>query len=172
MSILPDALKRGLRVVFVGTAPSETSRKLGVPYGNGRNLFWPTLSDVGLLPNDFDRRDWRDVTRFGIGITDVCKTQAGIDAKITAWDVEGLWRKLERFAPRFVAFTSRRSAREGTRGFFPSKALCLGEMGLAIAGMWLYGLTSPSPRAAWAWDVEPWIALPIIMATKARETEE
>ncbi len=47
---LPDYLKEGLDIVFVGLNPSLYSVKEGHYFANPHNRFWTALNRSGLLP--------------------------------------------------------------------------------------------------------------------------
>jgi len=117
--VLPDVLQPGLDVVFCGTAPSLTSARVRAYYGNPQNRFWPTLHEVGLTPRLVAPEDYVFILRYGLGLTDVCKTAKGMDAKIPrhAFDPAMLWRKIGVYRPARLAFTSLRAAREGLEPF-------------------------------------------------------
>src|SRR5690606_20934561 len=80
--LLDDVLAPGLRVVFCGTALGTVSARIGAYYAGPGNRFWPTLHEVGLTPRMLEPREFRMLPRFGIGLTDVCKTRSGSDAEI------------------------------------------------------------------------------------------
>lgn len=112
--LIPDVLTDGLDIVFCGTAPSVASFKAGAPYAKPGNRFWPTLHAVGLTPRRLAPAEFKTITDFGLGLTDVCKTAFGQDEDLPdeAFEPEALLAKVERYAPRYLAFTSKRSAGE------------------------------------------------------------
>ncbi len=57
--MLPDILEDNLDVVFVGTAAGLVSAQAGIYYANKQNKFWPTLEAIGLIPEGFDRAEFR-----------------------------------------------------------------------------------------------------------------
>lgn len=156
-SMLPDVLKTGLDVVFVGTAAGTESARQGVYYAHKQNKFWPTLETIGLIPEGFDRRNFARAPAHGIGFTDLCKTRAGMDHTLARsdFDVAGLEAKLRRARPAAVAFTSRKGASVflGCRG----AALSLG-VPLTYKEDFppVFALPSPSGAAAGHWDIAPW----------------
>src|SRR6185437_4825767 len=145
--ILPDVLAPGLRVVFCGTAPGTRSAREGAYYAHPGNHFWRTLFAVGLTPRLLAPAEFRDVPQFGIGLTDVAKHHFGSDAELprTAFDAASLRRKLARFQPRIVAFTSKNAARAGLA--LGSRNLDYGEQSIPIAQSRVFELTSPSGQA-------------------------
>src|SRR5258705_8698638 len=108
--VLPDSLREGLAVVFVGTAPGYRSAAERAYYAHPGNRFWRTLAKLGLIPKEFEVGRYRTLLSLGIGFTDVCKTQQGCDHAISAYDPRGLSRKIARYRPRIVAFTSKKAA--------------------------------------------------------------
>lgn len=73
MSVLPDYLAPGLRVVFCGTAVGETSAKRGHYYAGPGNEFWPLLYESGLVSEPLTPQDDARIVEFGIGLTDLAK---------------------------------------------------------------------------------------------------
>ena len=154
--ILPDVLSPGLRVVFCGTAPGTRSARDGAYYAHPGNYFWRTLFDVGITPRLLAPAEFRDILQFGIGLTDVAKHHYGSDAElpVNAFDGAGLRRKLARFQPRFIAFTSKNAARAGLA--MAVRNLAYGEQPELLAGSRVFVLPSPSGQARGFWDIEPW----------------
>lgn len=156
MTILPDVLADGLRVVFCGTAPGNESARQRAYYAHPGNRFWPTLFETGLTPRRIEPPRFRDVLQFGIGLTDLAKQTFGADVTLqrTDFDRERLERKILRYRPRIVAFTSKRAAFEylgcaAGYGLHPER---IGETRLFV-------LPSPSGQARSHWDIEVWHAL-------------
>src|SRR5271169_5162764 len=73
MRTLPDYLRNGLRVIFVGCNPGERSVRLGHYYAGRGNQFWPLLFDAGIIPEPIDYQDDRRLLEFGVGLTDHVK---------------------------------------------------------------------------------------------------
>ena len=82
--LVPDVLQPGLAVVFCGTALGRESFRQRAYYAHPGNRFWRTLHNVGLTPYQILPKEYPIVTRFGIGLTDVCKTSYGNDIDILA----------------------------------------------------------------------------------------
>ncbi|WHZ20606.1 MAG: G/U mismatch-specific uracil DNA glycosylase [Rhodanobacteraceae bacterium] len=157
--ILPDVLAPDLRVVFCGTAPGTRSARDGAYYAHPGNYFWRTLFETGLTPRPLAPPEFRQVLDFGIGLTDVAKHHFGSDAELPrdAFDAGALQRKLARYRPRILAFTSKNAARAGLDA--TSRDLDYGEQSLRIAHSRVFVLPSPSGQARGFWNVEPWRAL-------------
>lgn len=157
--ILPDVLAPGLRVVFCGTAPGTRSAREGAYYAHPGNRFWRTLFAVGLTPRLLAPAEFGDVLQFGIGLTDVAKHHFGSDAELprTAFDATALQRKLARYRPCIIAFTSKNAARAGLA--LGSRNPGYGEQPVTIAKTRVFVLPSPSGQARGFWNMEPWLEL-------------
>src|SRR5208283_1833229 len=114
MSELPDVLAPDLDIVFCGTAPGRESARRQAYYAGAGNLFWPTLYKVGLTPTQLEAENFRYIKRYGLGLTDLAKHASGCDKKLSRSDFSStvLLRKLRKYRPRILAFTSKRAARE------------------------------------------------------------
>jgi len=146
----------GLRVVFCGTAPGTRSALEGAYYAHPGNYFWRTLFEIGLTPVRLSPPEYRRVLEFGIGLTDVAKHHFGSDADLplAAFDAAALRRKLARYRPRIVAFTSKNAARAGLAA--GSRNLAYGEQPARIADSRVFVLSSPSGQARGFWNLAPW----------------
>lgn len=151
--VLPDVLAPNLRLVFCGTAAGTRSAREGAYYAHPGNYFWRTLFEVGLTPRRISPHDYRDVLKFGIGMTDLAKLHFGADHELPrdAFDAAALKRKLARYKPLVVAFTSKNAA----FGYF-GRVLAYGEQVEPIAHSRVFVLPSPSGQARKFWNVGPW----------------
>ncbi len=70
-SHLPDYLRPGLDIVFIGYNPGERSARLGHYYAGSGNLFWPLLYESGLVAAAMTFRDDHRILESGIGLTDL-----------------------------------------------------------------------------------------------------
>jgi TDG/mug DNA glycosylase family protein len=161
--VLPDVLAPGLDLVLCGTAPSRLSRQVGAYYATTGNLFWPTLFAVGLTPRRLQATEFRAVLDFGIGLTDVNKTEWGSDAELSAaaFDVAGLRRKLRRYKPAAVAFTSKAAGKT-----FFDRPVAYGRQLDDLLDIAWFVLPSPSGRARGHWTIAPWQELGDFIAAR------
>lgn len=111
--LVPDLLAAELKLVFCGTAPSKASAAAKAYYAKPGNKFWPTLHAVGITPTRFAPQQYPALLALGVGLTDLCKVHAGIDAELPegAFDVAAFERKLMKYRPKIVAFTSKNAAK-------------------------------------------------------------
>lgn len=154
--ILPDVLRPGLDVVFCGTAVSAESQRRGAYYGNPGNRFWRTLEEAGFTPRRLDPSEFRTLPDHGIGLTDLAKHHSGQDADLPAdaFDAVELAEKIERFAPRYLAFTSKNAA----KGYFGG-AVATGPQEWTIGPTRIWVLPSTSGLAVRWFDLSVWTAL-------------
>jgi TDG/mug DNA glycosylase family protein len=154
--ILPDVLRPGLRLVFCGTAAGKRSAAERAYYAHPGNMFWRALFEAGLTPRQLAPAEFLKLADFGIGLTDLAKRHAGNDSELPqdAFDVPALIAKIERHAPRMLAFTSKHAARAVL-----DRAVNYGLQDKTIAGTQLFVLPSPSGQARGHWNLQPWQAL-------------
>lgn len=106
MDSLPDYLRPGLDLVFVGFNPGERSARVGHYYAGRGNLFWPLLYECGLLPEALAFTEDYRLPEFGIGLTDLVKrpsrSSSDLSRAETRAGTAALTDKLLRYAPRVV----------------------------------------------------------------------
>jgi TDG/mug DNA glycosylase family protein len=107
--------------------------------------------------------------KLGIGFTDVCKTGAGMDHQALAFplDIPAFRKKIRRYRPKIIAFTSKKAASL----FYgrPTKAVALGEQPREDDFPIIFVLTSPSGAASGYWSVQPWQELADSIRENSRE---
>ncbi|WP_426700546.1 mismatch-specific DNA-glycosylase [Rhodanobacter sp. Col0626] len=154
--ILPDLLRPGLTLVFCGTAAGKRSAAEGAYYAHPGNLFWRALFEAGLTPHRLAPAEFPQLPGYGIGLTDLAKRHSGNDSELPrdAFDANELIAKIERHAPRLLAFTSKNAAR-GALGH----AVDYGLQDETIGSTQLFVLPSPSGQARGHWNLAHWLAL-------------
>lgn len=156
MTVLPDVLGPGLRVVFCGTQAGRASALRGAYYAGPGNKFWKTLHATGLTSRRFAPEEFPSLPSHGIGLTDVAKATSGPDSALRSahFDVESFMSKIRAHAPAVVAFNGKRAASAvlGLAGH----ALHYGRQQGQIGGAAAYVLPSTSGAAAAFWSAEPW----------------
>ena len=155
--IVPDLLAENLDLVLCGTAPSRVSKEMRAYYAHPGNIFWKTLFDVGLTPHLVAPRDYHDVLRFGIGLTDLNKTEWGADSELSVagFDVSAFTEKVRLHKPRLIAFTSKFTASK----FFSRKTIAYGLQPETLFESALFVAPSTSGRARNYFEIEHWRAL-------------
>ena len=111
MAVLPDHLRRGMKLIVVGCNPGDRSARVGHHYAGRGNEFWPLMYDAGILPELLEAKDDKRVIEFGVGLTDLVRRPTRNPDEIDRQEfAEGrilLGQKLEEFAPRVVAFNGK-----------------------------------------------------------------
>ena len=153
--ILPDRLGPGLKLWFVGTAAGPMSAAQGAYYAHPGNRFWRALHETRITPRLFAPKDYPLLLELGVGLTDFCKTEWGVDAQIArdAFDVAGFRRKVARLKPGALAFTSKTAASLWLRR--STGRISVGRQA-ATDGPDVFVLPSPSGLATSYWSIAPW----------------
>jgi TDG/mug DNA glycosylase family protein len=153
---LPDLLAPNLALVICGSAAGRRSAELRQYYAGPGNKLWRTLHEVGLTPRRLAPAEYPLLLSFGIGLTDVVKDQSGSDAQIDfrRSDPAALRAKIERFAPRWLCFSSKRAGQT-----FLGRKVAYGPQPETIGATRLFVATSPSGAASGFWDLSVWQAL-------------
>jgi double-stranded uracil-DNA glycosylase len=167
--LVPDLLAPGLDLVFCGTALGPASFKARAYYANPGNSFWPTLHAVGLTPERFAPQRYPELLAWGIGLTDLNKTEVGSDHELTpaAMDAASLHAKIAKYRPAAIAFTSKNAASLA----LGIKVPAYGRQVEPLEGAVAFVLASPSGRARSFWTIEPWreVAAFVLARRAARE---
>jgi TDG/mug DNA glycosylase family protein len=154
--VLPDVLAPNLKIVFCGSAAGTTSARLGLPYAGPGNKFWPALFEAGFTPTRWQPADFLKLPILGYGLTDVNKTEFGMDTQLSDGDdPDELRRKIIRYKPSILAFTAKRPAMV----VLARKKVAYGFLEDTIGVTRIYVLPSPSGRAGSFWDIAKWRAL-------------
>ncbi|PKB71968.1 MAG: hypothetical protein BZY87_02730 [SAR202 cluster bacterium Io17-Chloro-G6] len=105
---LPDHLREGLDLLFVGLNPSQYSAEVGHYFANPRNRFWAAFNLSGLVARTVTAEEDATLLDDGIGFTDVAKRPTPMGSGLRAADFRqwapALKEKILRFAPRLVCF--------------------------------------------------------------------
>lgn len=152
--VLADLLAPQLVLVVCGSAAGRRSAELRQYYAHPGNKFWRTLHQVGLTPRQLAPSEYALLLSFGIGLTDVVKDQSGPDAELDfrRSDPAALRAKIERFAPSWLCFSSKRAAQT----FLGRAKLAYGLQPEQIGATRLFVAPSPSGRASGYWNVDVW----------------
>ena len=105
---LPDYLREGLDIVFVGLNPSLYSVREAHYFANPRNRFWTALNRSGLLPVELCAYEDHTMMDHGVGLTDLVKRPTSQAFQLKASDYREwaprLRGKLERYQPLIACF--------------------------------------------------------------------
>jgi TDG/mug DNA glycosylase family protein len=153
---LPDLLREGLKVVFVGTAAGRRSAAVAAYYAHPGNRFWRVLAATRLTPRLYLPHEYRSLLALGIGFTDMSKSASGMDHEIAkhTFDSTSFERKMRRFRPRAIAFTSKKAASIWLAR--PTGKITIGRQEKHDDFPQVFVLSSPSGAASGYWDDKPW----------------
>ena len=105
---LPDYLRPGLKLVFIGLNPGLYSARAGTYFARPTNRFWPALSACQLAGTNLVAGDESLLFGKGIGFTDVVKRATGQVSEVTreeiAAGVAALRAKLGECSPAVACF--------------------------------------------------------------------
>ncbi|MDA2915918.1 mismatch-specific DNA-glycosylase [Nitrospinae bacterium AH_259_B05_G02_I21] len=157
MTILPDILEPGMRVAFCGTAVGTRSAQVRAYYAGQGNQFWDILSRTGLTPHKLDPDEYHTLNKYGIGLTDLVKKRSGGDSDISSsdFDVTRFSSKIEKFAPKALAFNGKRAGKE----FFRQSHVNYGRQDKTIGRTNIFVLPSTSGAARRYWEESYWYEL-------------
>jgi TDG/mug DNA glycosylase family protein len=145
MYSLPDYLRPGLRLVFVGFNPSLRSAAVGHYYAGPGNLFWPLLYESGLLSIPLTYAEDERILEFGIGLTDLVKRPTPSSADLSPGEaragVAELRTKLITYAPRVVCFNGK-----GVYEWYTNRAVDVGPQNDTVGTTRMFVVPSTSAR--------------------------
>lgn len=111
MQPIPDHLRPGLDVIFVGYNPSIRSSKVGHHYAHPSNRFWKVLYLAGFTPRLYRSDEGDALLDLGYGFTNIVARPTRTAAEITAEEyAEGrriLQEKLAVYKPKAACFVGK-----------------------------------------------------------------
>jgi double-stranded uracil-DNA glycosylase len=141
---LPDILEPGLSVVFCGINPGMCAASTGRHFAGRGNRFWRAVHLAGFTPEQIHPKDDRTLLDHGCGLTTVVSRPTARADELSQWEFNAtateFERKIERYAPRCVAFLGKMglSAMSGRRD------ICWGLQPTAFGGARAWVLPNPS----------------------------
>lgn len=168
--LVPDVLTDNLSIVFCGSALGNVSWKQRAYYANPGNRFWQTLAEVGLTPRRLAAVEYPRLVDWGIGLTDLVKTDHGQDVHIFDGHVDMaearavLVAKVLRWQPHVLAFTSKTVAVQ-----FLERRVVSGRQPSHIGQTVIWVLPSTSGLARRFFDPRPWQELARFVRNTAGE---
>ncbi|WP_170006160.1 G/U mismatch-specific DNA glycosylase [Bacillus fonticola] len=111
MNPIPDYLKKGLNILFVGFNPSVRSAETGHHYANPNNRFWTILHKAGLTPRKFAPEEDGKLLDLGFGLTNIVARPTLAAADITKEEYkegkEILRDTVQYYRPKIVCFVGK-----------------------------------------------------------------
>jgi len=111
---LADLFRPKLVIVFCGIAARRRSAAPKRYYADPGDHFWSVLAATHLTPRRLAPSEYALLPTFGIGLTDIIKTQPGNDPefKYGLVDRAGLRARILEHQPRFLCFNGKPAAQE------------------------------------------------------------
>jgi TDG/mug DNA glycosylase family protein len=141
---VPDVIRPGLAVLFVGINPGLYSGAVGHHFARPGNRFWRTLNRAGFTDRLLSPFEERELLRYGVGITNLVPRATARGEEVTVEELRAGARRVRakacRFCPRFVAFVGIGAYRAA----FRRRDACVGRQPerLCRSSVWL--LPNPS----------------------------
>ncbi|MFZ5827682.1 MAG: mismatch-specific DNA-glycosylase [Bacillota bacterium] len=111
MRALPEYLKPGLNVIFIGFNPGETAAREGHYYAYKGNRFYWLLWQAGLTDRLYAPEEDGDLLRLGFGLTDLVGRASKSSSDLSSAEMregrEELLAKLARCRPRFACYNGK-----------------------------------------------------------------
>ncbi|MCA1055705.1 mismatch-specific DNA-glycosylase [Rossellomorea aquimaris] len=111
MNSIPDHLKRGLHIVFIGFNPSIMSSETGHHYANPTNRFWKILHQSGITPRLYKAEEDGDLIELGYGMTNIVARPTKDASEISKEEYEKgrviLKDKLDTYMPRTACYVGK-----------------------------------------------------------------
>jgi TDG/mug DNA glycosylase family protein len=108
---VPDLLRPGLKIIFVGFNPGIRSGETGHHFANPSNRFWKILYEAGLTPRKYTPEEDGLLLELGMGITNIVPRTTRAAADITPEEFkegrEKLVQKLKIYRPQIVCLVGK-----------------------------------------------------------------
>lgn len=150
---LPDYIRRGVDVLFVGINPGLRSAELGHHFAGTGNRFWSLLHDAAVTPRRLSYEEDSRLPDFGIGLTNIAARPTRTSSELTPVDYDrgrvALENKIRRYRPKVVTFVGVTVCRAFWRGKGkqPPRLQC-GLQEETFDGVNLFVVPNPSGRNA------------------------
>ncbi len=150
---LPDYLRTGLDLVFVGINPGLSSATAGHYFHNPSNRFWPAVTRAGIFDPQLSAQNDSEALLQGVGFTDLVKRATPNVSGLRAGDYRvgaaSLKERLTAAAPAIVCFngiTAFRNYLRYAEGI--DRKIEPGVQREKLAGASVFVAPSPSPANA------------------------
>lgn len=141
---LTDIVAPGLRLLIAGTIAAWDRAEQEHYYAGAGNQFWRLLHDSGLTSVRLTPDQDHSVLDYGIGLTDLVRTEPSPRGEPPRFDVAGFHRLLRRVRPGVVAFVSKTAASSYARAAGERAPRGFGELSWSVAGRPAFVLPGPS----------------------------
>lgn len=115
-TFLPDIIEPGLSVLFCGINPGMRAVATGRHFDGRGNRFWRVLHRAGFTPEEFHPENDRELLQHGFGLTTVVSRATARADELSGAEIQAAAAqfelKIQRYAPRFVAFLGKMALAE------------------------------------------------------------
>jgi TDG/mug DNA glycosylase family protein len=144
---LPDYLRPGLDVVFVGINPGLRSSAAGHHYAGPGNHFWPLLHEARFVSEPLTHADDARVLEWNVGLTNMVARESRSVTDLAPAEMRAgaaiLREKLERYRPGVVVFNGK-----AIYEIFAGRKATFGLQDERVAGARVFVMPSTSARTA------------------------
>jgi double-stranded uracil-DNA glycosylase len=141
---LEDIVAPGLRVIIAGTIAAWHRAERAHYYDGPGNQFWTLLHASGLVPEPLTAADEHRVLEFGVGLTDLVRTEVSPPGEPPRFDVAGFQALIARCRPQVLAFVSKTAAASYARAAGERAPRGYGALSWEVAGCPAFVLPGPS----------------------------
>jgi TDG/mug DNA glycosylase family protein len=141
---LSDILAPGVRVVIAGTIAAWDRAAVEHYYAGAGNSFWVLLHESGLTPRLLAPEEDHELPGYGIGLTDLIRTEPSPPGEPPRFDVAGFLAKIVSADPTAVSFVSKTAASSYARAAGERLPRGYGELSWTVAGRPAFVLPGPS----------------------------
>lgn len=138
--VLPDVLKDKMKIVFCANVMGETTSADCNYYSGPGNKFWDILHRTCLTPFRIDPGSYRDVSLYGIGLTDY------------NFNRDELINKIKRYNPQILCFNGKKAA----KSFCGKRDIDYGFQDITVEATRVFVAPSTSANAHKYWDEKWW----------------
>jgi double-stranded uracil-DNA glycosylase len=104
---LPDHIRSGVQVLFVGINPGLKSAEVGHHYAGHSNRFWKLLYEAKCVPTPLSYHEDGQLPTWGYGLTNIVDRPTSGIHELTALDYskgrKTLLKKVRRYRPKLIA---------------------------------------------------------------------
>lgn len=105
---LPQLIRPGLKLLFVGFNPGQRAAEIGHYYAHPSNSFWRLLHQAGFTERQFKPEEDARLLEMGYGLTDIVARPSKTSNVLAGWEFrqgrEELLAKLRQYQPAVVCY--------------------------------------------------------------------
>ena len=139
-----DIVRPGLRVIIAGTIAAWDRAEQEHYHAGAGNKFWVLLHESGLVPELLAPEQERRVLEFGVGLTDLVRTERSPPGEPPRFDVPSFHRLVRRARPQALAWVSKTAAGSYARAAGERAPRGYGQLSWTVAGVPAFVLPGPS----------------------------